>query len=149
MLPVNYGEMMTKKKDEKMKVTLNNRRLTDPWNTERGFTLAEVLIAMVILAITTLGLTLLMVGMIGSNDYADQMTKGTQLAEDKLEKFKNDCCLVVGPGADTLNGFTRSWTFVDNNPVNGMLKVTVSVAWRDKRKEENHSVYLTSLILPP
>lgn len=114
---------------------------------EKGFTLTEVLVAMVIFSITTLGLTLILVTMIGSNDYANQLTQGIQLAEDKLEELKNECCLVVEPGTDTFDEFTRTWSFADNDPVDGLLKVTVTVSWLHGQ-EEDHSIYLSALMLP-
>ncbi|MFQ6091423.1 MAG: prepilin-type N-terminal cleavage/methylation domain-containing protein [bacterium] len=115
---------------------------------EQGFTLVEVMVTMVIFSITSLGLTLLMVAMIGSNDYANQLTEATQLAEDKLEELKNECCLIVEPGTETIGQFTRAWSFVDNFPVNGLMKVTVTVSWAD-HKGRNHSTTLVTLMLPP
>ena len=117
-----------------------------------GFTLVEVMATMVIFSITSMGLTLLMVSMIGGNDFANSLSQATQLAEDKMEELKNDCCLVVEAGSDTIGEYTRSWYFVDNDPVTGLIKVVVTVEWSDDEAVDeetpNHSTTLVALMLP-
>ena len=130
-----------------MKCLTKNQKHRHIVKDEGGFTLTEVLVAMVIFSITTMGLTLIMVSMISSNDYADQLTQAIQFAEDKLESLKHECCLVVEPGTETVDGFTRTWSFSDNDPVDGLMKATVTVSWLDGQ-ENDHSVYLSALMLP-
>lgn len=119
---------------------------------DSGFTLVEVLAAMVIFSITSLGLTLLMVSMIGGNDFANSLSQGTQLAEDKMEELKSECCLVIAAGSDTVGEYTRTWYFVDNDPVSGLIKVVVTVEWSDDEAVDedipNHSTTLVALMLP-
>lgn len=119
---------------------------------ERGFSLVEVMIAMVLFAITSMGITTLMVTMIGSNDYAKRFTEAVQLGEDKLEELKNECCLVIAPGADQVGKYARSWHFLDDDPVSGMMQVVVTVSWQDERRRSaeagEHSTTLVSLMLP-
>jgi len=119
------------------------------WRNEGGFTLAEVMVTMIIFSIASLGLTMLMVSMIGSNDFASRLTEATQLAEDKMEELKNECCLTVEPGTERVGRFTRSWYFVDNNPVVGLLTVNVTVTWADEvETQDAHSLELVALMLP-
>lgn len=130
----------------------SGRRPGDRLREERGFSLVEVMIAMVLFAITSMGISILMVTMMGSNDYAKRFTEAVQLGEDKLEELKNDCCLVIAPGTDQVGGYTRSWHFLDDDPVSGMMQVLVTVSWKDARRQSSeagdHSTTLVSLMLP-
>ncbi|MBW2741402.1 MAG: prepilin-type N-terminal cleavage/methylation domain-containing protein, partial [Deltaproteobacteria bacterium] len=54
-----------------------------------GFTLIEVLIAMVILSIGLLGTAALITGIIRGNQVSNRITTATVLAQDKMEEIKN------------------------------------------------------------
>ncbi|MBI5187775.1 MAG: prepilin-type N-terminal cleavage/methylation domain-containing protein [Nitrospirae bacterium] len=58
-------------------------------NSENGFTLLEVLIAVVILTVALLGLSSMNVYTIKYNDNAKRYTAAVALAQDKLEELKN------------------------------------------------------------
>lgn len=57
------------------------------WRGSGGFTLLEVMVAIVILAIALLGLAGLQVISVGGNSLATQITEATTLAQDQLEQL--------------------------------------------------------------
>lgn len=56
---------------------------------EKGFTLIEILIAMVILGIAFMGLANLQISCINGNSNSCCLTKAVVLAQDKMEELKN------------------------------------------------------------
>ena len=112
----------------------------------QGFSLVEVLIAMVVLAVALMGLATLQVRCIRSNDLANRTTQATNLAQEKLEEliFRSATGehFVAGVTADAENPvavpaddqgaiFTRSWEFIDDSPVPAARTIIVTVAWND------------------
>ena len=102
-----------------------------------GFTLMEVLVAMVILSVGLLGMAALITGIINSNKLSNRISTATVLAQDKMEDIKR-----IGysgmPASDTTT--TENYNSITNyllykrdiftevaNPVAGMKKITVTV----------------------
>lgn len=56
---------------------------------QRGFSLIEVLVALVILAVGLLGLAMFQVTAIKGNAIASKWTVATELAQDRLERFRH------------------------------------------------------------
>lgn len=65
---------------------------------ERGFTLIEALIALVVLSVGMLALTGLHVGLARHADLARQRTEATQLAQSKLEELRGFEQIAAAPG---------------------------------------------------
>jgi prepilin-type N-terminal cleavage/methylation domain-containing protein len=114
-----------------------------------GFTLIEVLIALIILSIALLALAGLMVTTTKNNSFGSHMTEAATFAQDKLEElramgWKN---VPEGTGSDQKSGSTninyiriRNWTVATN----GVLKtITISINWQDMT---SHSIRLTSVL---
>jgi type IV pilus assembly protein PilV len=112
----------------------------------RGFTLVEVLIAMVVLAIALMGLATLQVRCIRSNDLANRTTQATNLAQVQMEELLflhatgttfpagvtfDDENPVSVPADDAGAIYTRSWEFIDDSPVPAARKIIVRVEWED------------------
>lgn len=57
--------------------------------SEKGFTLIEILIAIVILGIAFMGLANMQIACINGNSNASQLTKAIILAQDKMEEIKS------------------------------------------------------------
>jgi len=57
-------------------------------NNDNGFTLIEVLIAIVILSVGLLGMASLTVGIINGNRFSNDLTTATTLAQDKMEDIR-------------------------------------------------------------
>ena len=107
----------------------------------KGFSLVEMLIALVILAISLLALAGLMAATTRNNSFGGHMTEAATFAQDKLEELKAIPWTNIIGGADTKPGstgitYTRTWNVSTLlNPVpppNDLLKaVTITVNWND------------------
>jgi type II secretory pathway pseudopilin PulG len=58
-------------------------------NNEKGFTLAEVLVAGIILAIGLLGIASMMASSVRGNDFGKRLTIAETLAQARMEEFRN------------------------------------------------------------
>lgn len=101
-------------------------------NFPKGFTLLEVLIAIVVLSVALLGMASLTGSIIGYNQFADQVTKATTLAQDKLEELKNTSYSNITDGSDTESIYTRTCTVASDSPAANMKTITVTVTWNWK-----------------
>ena len=114
----------------------------------RGMTLIEVLVAILIFAITVLGLAAGVTSVIRWNQTSYLSTIATNLAQDKLEELKATTSANIvsgGPTTDTVAGviFTRTWNVVDNSPVAGVKEINVTVTWN---YYTSHSLIVTSAV---
>jgi type IV pilus assembly protein PilV len=99
----------------------------------RGFTLLEVMIALVIFAIGLLGLAGLQVMAIKGNSFGQQMTVASTLAQNQLEALRESAGS-LSDGNDTVtdqNGitYTRNWVVAANQPQANMDTVDITVSW--------------------
>lgn len=117
-----------------------------------GFSLIEILIAIVILSISLLALAALMVTTTQNNSFGAHMSEATTFAQDMLERLR------VSPWANVVSGkdpspvtgstgisYDRSWV-VSPDPTSeddNLRTVTVTVKWNDK---VDHSISLLSAI---
>ena len=117
---------------------------------KRGFTLVEVLVAMVMLAILSTGIATMMAVIVLHNDFARDMTEATMHGENRIEVFKNTDYASIPSGWDwdePSPGFYRMWNVKDDTPQAGMKQTTVIVAWFDS-KSQFHSVSLETILIP-
>uniref|UniRef100_A0A7C4MQG2 Prepilin-type N-terminal cleavage/methylation domain-containing protein n=1 Tax=Desulfatirhabdium butyrativorans TaxID=340467 RepID=A0A7C4MQG2_9BACT len=106
---------------------------------EGGFTLIEVLMAAVILAVGLLGLAAMQTAAIKANYQAKKHTLAVALAETQLEAYRNMAYDSIPSGTitdtDVTSGdvgkFTRVVTIENDVPVAGVKTITVSVFWND------------------
>ena len=109
-----------------------------------GFTLIEVLVAMVILSIGLLGTAALITGIIRGNQVSNRVTTATTLAQDKMEDIKrvgSTAGDAKAPLPSPYDQYEREVIVVPNSPANGMSTVTVNVHW-----ESNKSVSLQTIL---
>ncbi len=110
-----------------------------------GFSLLEVLIALVILAISLLALTGLMVTTTGNNSLGGHLTEAATFAQDRLEQLRLISWQNITSGGDQIEGssginYIRNWTVVTNG---NARTVTIRINWSDRN---NHSISLASVI---
>ncbi|MFH1952081.1 MAG: type IV pilus modification protein PilV [Pseudomonadota bacterium] len=113
-----------------------------------GFTLVEVLVAMVILSIGLLGMASLTVGIIHANKFSNDLTTATTLAQDKMEDIRRTSYASVTPEAKAAlpsdyAQYKREVKVDDNNPATGMKTVRVKVYWG---ASDAHSVELKTIL---
>ena len=99
--------------------------------TEKGFTLIEVMIALVLFAVGLLAFAGLEVVALRNSTYSKEYSKANTYAQQKVEELKGVSWASVAGGSDTLEGkFTRTWT-VEETETDMMKKVVVNVTWVD------------------
>ena len=120
----------------------------------RGFTLTEVLIAVVVLSVGLLGMFAMTITTIRSISFSNKHTTAATLAQDKMEDIRNKSYANVTaanyPVDDYSNipdypQFKRTVTINPDNPVPGTKTVTVTVSWK-KSNTSSGDVTLSTII---
>ena len=121
----------------------------------KGFSLIEVLIALIILSIAFLGLAGLMIQTTRNNSFGGRITEAATFAQDKLEELRSTPWVVMNSGSDkvSVNGmdFARNWTVVPNAIVAPYTEptlntITISINWND---QTNHTMRVIAAIANP
>lgn len=115
------------------------------FKTRRGFTLLEMLIAMVILSVALLGLGQMMLLSIRGTSFGNKVTEATTFAQDKMEELRTMDWNVLQDGNDSIDGaqgiqYQRTWTVV---PAGKMKTVDLAVSWSDGN---DHLLRIASVI---
>ena len=121
----------------------------------KGFTMIEILIAMIILSIAFLGLAGLMIQTTKNNSFGGRITEAATVAQDKLEELRATSWVAITGGSDriSVNGmnFNRNWTIVPNAIVAPYTEptlntITIVINWND---QTNHTMRVISAIANP
>jgi prepilin-type N-terminal cleavage/methylation domain-containing protein len=115
--------------------------------TEKGFTLSEALVAMIVLSLGLLALERIHIAAIQVNTIASRLTQGTTLAQDRAEQLMalpyNDPALAdtTAPKIFTSytdpnppQGYTIRWE-VDTDTAAGIKTINIYVAWKNKASQ--------------
>ena len=107
-------------------------------DNQSGFSIIEVLMAMLVLAVGILGISYMQAYFAGGNSQSRQIIRATDLAVNQIEILNN----IADPSdADLSNGnhtkvvgtyerdYTLAWNVTDNG--DGTMDIDVSVSWRD------------------
>jgi len=108
-----------------------------PSMTHNGFSLTEVLIALVVLSVGLMGTSQVMFSTMTSNTLNRQHTGATELLQDQMERLQRGgyAALPVGTTTEaygTIAGqpqYKRITTVADNSPVTNLRTVTVEMRW--------------------
>jgi type II secretion system protein I len=107
---------------------------------ERGFTLIEVMVAMLLTALTVIGVLGLFRVETRASQFSRRSTEAAVLAQDKLEELRTDTAPSGAiaetsetpwdylKGADSM--FTRKWT-IDPTLDAAVFRITVVVSWEE------------------
>ena len=115
---------------------------------KNGFTLIEVLIAIVILSVGLLGMASLTVGIIKGNKFSNDLSTATTLAQDRMEDIRSYSYASVASETKAAcsapyNQFQREVTVVADSPASGMKTITVKVYWGPS---DSHNVELKTIL---
>ena len=110
-----------------------------------GFTLIEVLITLVIMAVSLLALAALMATTTKSNSYGSHITEAATFAQDKLEELRAVPWgnIPIGTTSDQKSGSTGI-TYVrhlDTQEHGNLKTITITINWADRT---DHSLRVTS-----
>ena len=116
--------------------------------SRKGFTLTEVLLGFVILAVGSLAIAAMQITSTRGGYSSNNVTRATILAQDKLEYLKNLSYRNSDLGSgerneDIISGtiFSRQYTIVEDVG-NSMKTITVTVQWTDRG---NHSISFSTI----
>ena len=112
-----------------------------------GFTIIEVLIAIIILSVALLALAGLVTTTTKNNSWGAHMTEAATFAQDRLEELRATPWTMITTGSDTRQGatgivYTRSWEVVPNT-TDTLRTVAITLNWNDR---VSHSIRLLSVI---
>jgi prepilin-type N-terminal cleavage/methylation domain-containing protein len=107
---------------------MKNKRIAN----QKGVTILEVMIAMIILSMSLLLLLNMAMVALDGNDWSHKTTAATQALQQKLEQLRNSDSLASG--SDTTGGVERSWTVT--NVGSHLRRVDVQAVWHDIRNRE-------------
>jgi len=94
-----------------------------------GFTILEVMVAIIILSVSLLMLLHMAMIAIDGNDWSNQATRSTQLLQEKLEELRTD--MMLNNGIDTVDNIARSWTVTNSS--NHLRRVDITASWQNRR----------------
>ena len=111
---------------------------------ESGFTLIEVLMSMVILAVGLLAMASMQITAIQTNAYAIHVSEATHLVEDILDEYqKMDYDNLIDE--EVKRDIYTAYTTVENNqPAANMKKITVRATWNTGKK--SHEITFGTIV---
>jgi prepilin-type N-terminal cleavage/methylation domain-containing protein len=119
----------------------------------KGFSLIEVLIALVILSISLLALAGLMVTTTRTNSFGGHLTEAVTFAQQRLEQFRvAPYATIATPGAPVIQtgipsgiDYTINWVVVPNVG-DTLRRVTITITWNDGIA---HSISVVTVVKNP
>lgn len=131
-------------------------KLPSPRASQRGFTLIEALIALVILSLGLFGLMQIQTRVIAGTGDSKTQTTAVNLAQEKLEELRASDYTAIAGGTDRIpaaaggtTDFTRTWTVTPKTDP-PYLVVSVTTTWTRARQDTRDagfaSVTLTTYI---
>ena len=127
------------------------KKFTQWLRNEKGITLLESLVAMIIVAFGVLGLAPMIVISIFGNSYSNQVTLADAIAQDRLEEIKTWPEVIPIPYCQAVNDihgtFSRETLISDSNAdasiPNGVYRIQITVSWTDHKQLPRSVSYLT------
>jgi prepilin-type N-terminal cleavage/methylation domain-containing protein len=113
-----------------------------PLRGRQGFTLIEIVVAIVMLAFGVLASASLTAALMSSNRGVTNRTRAVETLRHKVEDLESLIYPQITNGNDTATvggvTFNRSWTVAANSPVANTKTITLTVTWTDR--QGNHTI---------
>lgn len=107
--------------------------------SDDGFTLIEIMVSVIVLAIGVLGLAPLMAVSITGNAFSNEATRANVIAQDKIEELKNVATFASIPRVDTAAVDNHYFYMArvdnsvsDNTVPAGVYRIFIRVNWTDQ-----------------
>jgi prepilin-type N-terminal cleavage/methylation domain-containing protein len=113
---------------------------------ERGFTLMEVLVVVVILQVGILSVASMQISSIRGNSFAGRVTEATTWAGNQLELLRSlpydDDDLSAGDHEDPNppGNYTVDWNVIEEDVFNNTKTIAVTAAWTDRGVQRSVSM---------
>jgi len=104
-----------------------------------GFTLTEVMISMLLLAISAAGIFGLANALQTMNRLSDRVSDATLLTGSKIEDLRRQDYASLASSNDTVSIYTRTWT-VATNAAALHKNVIVRTSWTDRQGDKNVAI---------
>lgn len=103
----------------------------------RGFTLIEVVVAIVMLTFGVLASASLTAALMKSNRGVTNRTRAVELSREKIEDLQSERFADIASGGDAVGvrgiSYNRSWTVTANSPIANVKTITLNVTWTDRQ----------------
>jgi prepilin-type N-terminal cleavage/methylation domain-containing protein len=125
-----------------------------PSRNRNGFTLIEILVALVILSIALLALAGLMVTTTKNNAAGGHLTEAATFAQDTLERLRVSPLSSIPTGVMIQNScvgstgvlYTGSWRASVANSSSTLDRISITVNWVDPAKLQPHSINMITTV---
>lgn len=103
-------------------------------NNSQGFTLVELMIALLVFAVGILAVAGLQVTSIRYNADAQRTSEASMFAQSKMEELMvmNYDAVVDSIAAETEGIYSVTWSVVDDTPRTGAKEISVTVNWTSR-----------------
>ncbi len=120
-----------------------------PLIPDDGFTLIEVMIALIVMSIGLTALAAVQISAIQGNAFSKRMTTAVSIADEKMEQIKSNLYTeIVSESSSQITqsnlNFTRQVTVTNNSPLTNTKTINVTVSWSEGSK--SHSVPITTIV---
>jgi type IV pilus assembly protein PilV len=114
-----------------------------------GFTLIEIMIALVVMSIGLTALAAVQISSIRGNAFSKRMTTAVSIADAKMEQIKSSSYtnIISESSIEIMLSnmkFTRQVTVTNNSPLTNTKTINVTVNWSEGSK--SHSVPFTTIV---
>lgn len=114
----------------------------------RGFTLVEMMVAILLLGVGMMALAALTTTVTRANGRSASLTTASALAQERIERFRIEPQATIAAGSDArvVDGvaFSRSWTVANGDPAPSLKTVAVTVTWVERGYP--HSTTLATIL---
>ena len=118
-----------------------------PPRRSRGFTLVEMIVAILLIGVGLMGLAAISSTVTRANVQSSALTAGSALAQERIERLRTEAYSAIVDGNDTreVDGvtYTRAWVVTNDTPAVGLKTVAVTVSWNERGRA--HSTTLRTI----
>ena len=125
-----------------MSARIRTRKTRRPTGSRAGFTLVELLVAMMVFAVGMLALAATAASVTRMMGGAKRQTLAATVAQSRLEKLRSSPCASLVSGTETVRGVTNTWTVT---AVSRGVTIKDSVSFPSSRNTRRWKLYTTSL----